>query len=411
MYGKLTTSLSLLALAAKAAPQASVYTGELNLEYIRHGMTCANFVYSCTAEHNAAWGSCLRDPRDKINAADPFLTNEGILESREVAKQLDKADIVFSSNMMSGIETALELFPEATVFVSPWVMNLHKTKDKPQVPEEQMNILRKYAPESKVNRVNYNFVRKAMDDADMECDEDTYNARCAADWDNWKKWFYTQFMMMENLDLNQDIPKALKDKILQNQPIKVIVVGHGTQLKQQMIYNNDIKLPSHVAYRAKFVAYDDNLHRVGGDWKKNENDMFESDSVCNIDNDFIGMDRCIGRNPNEMSIITQFYNDRDEYSDKNDDCPEADENYAPQLPYPEIDLSSPAPPVVDSLPPTLMQPGKLLPTLMQPELKAESYNTKDQGDVEDDGKNGASTVSTMASGILAAFAATFALVM
>ncbi len=56
--------------------QTGTYQGKVRLDYIRHGMTCANYVTLCRPD-DVKWGDCLRTPRNKPNAEDPFLTSKG----------------------------------------------------------------------------------------------------------------------------------------------------------------------------------------------------------------------------------------------------------------------------------------------------------------------------------------------
>jgi len=418
MYGKLS-GLSVLALAVKGdplpdqAPPLGVaaevgaqpqYSGEINMEYYRHGLTCANWVRACRPDH-AKWGDCLRDPRDAVNADDPFLTNKGILETRLVAKKLKKPDIVFSSNMLSGIETALELFPDSTVYVAPYIMNIHTTEDKPLMQEEQLSVLKKYLQFEKINRVNYKLVNKAMEGQDMACDKDSETPRCVADWDKFLEWVNTELVDKTKLMQNADLPQGLKDKMANNLPIDVAVVGHGTQLKLQMFFTNDVSLPSNVGYKAKYIPKEDSLEGIensgglGDLWNKNMlTDMAsipDLPDVCNHEMNFENVDRCIGRNPEEMNIITGFFMD-------SDSCPSGDEKVVnEQFVYPD-----PAEVAVDQV---------YIP------IEPKVYAIAEEGDVESVKKevarernqeqpNGASSTYTV-TGVLTTLAITLSLVM
>eukprot|EP00121_Abeoforma_whisleri_P016878 Awhi_evm1s15472 len=158
------------------------YTGTVKFQAYRHGMTCANYVGDCKPK-KVPWDDCIKDPRNVINAGDASLAHSGILESRYVGKMLDsdgtttsEPDIIFTSNMMSPIETALELFPGKTVYPAPYIMDTNEN-NKPLDVGEQLEFIRNEFG-NKTDLIDFGFIDKAMEPYDVKTcrpeDEDDY---------------------------------------------------------------------------------------------------------------------------------------------------------------------------------------------------------------------------------------------
>jgi hypothetical protein len=329
--------LSVLALAAlgsaNTVPTQNVYSGEIRIEAYRHGATCANFVYECKPD-NLKWGGCVKEARDEVNAGDSFLSHAGLKGSKSVGEIISnvgsgkgKPDIVFVSNMMSTMETGLEMFPGRVLYVAPYIVDTNEA-NKPQPVATQLELMRP-TQGSKVDKLDFTFMDEVMANVeDKGCRNGQSSPRCTGDFDAFLEWFTSKLTDPQQLT---SLPQLLQDKIANQQDIIVAISGHGTQNRAQIINaDKKYKIWANMGHYADYKLVVDNdgdntsyyLDRIDDDsdelWNVMENTVDYPVDECE-NNNFDILDRCYQRNPKQWNIILGAF------QNPKDDCPSGDE--------------------------------------------------------------------------------------
>jgi len=230
-----------------------------------------------------------------------------------------KPDIVFVSNMMSTMETAMEMFPGRVLYLAPYIVDTNMN-NRPQSLDEQLRLMRKDLG-SKVDKLDFTFMNEIMANfEDKDCQDGQDSPRCTADFDAFLDWFTSKITDPVQL---ATFPKELQAKINNQQDIILAISGHGTQNRAQIINaDKKYKILANMGHYADYKMFQDTdgdkvsyyLGRIDDDsselWNPMDDTVDYGVDECESNNYDI-LDRCYERNPREYNIILGSFDNPD----------------------------------------------------------------------------------------------------